>query len=210
MDDFGGLLFIAFLYVMFHLLSRPGQQRSRRPPQSRLPSAPPPESGRVDATQQEGSRLERMLRDLERSLDEVARGGERPAPPASERRAPPPPRGSPAPPARRSTPLPAAEEVEERATLETDPLVVSLETGGERPGRIEVGLEEEAETVEQRRIEAAARRDRPLTLADHRAFDEQIRAVPDHTAVAPRDRVRQLRDAVLWTEILGRPKALRE
>ena len=68
-----------------------------------------------------------------------------------------------------------------------------------------------AEAVVRRRIEAARRRDRALTKADHEAFDARIRQEPaDHTAVARRFTPAQLRDAIVWREILGPPVSERE
>ena len=82
-------------------------------PQARpLPSSPP----RADATQREGARLERLLGELGRTLDQ-ARG---PAGRAPDRR------------------LPSAEDVEERGSLEVTPEVGSLEARA-RSGRARGG-----------------------------------------------------------------------
>ncbi len=81
----------------------------------------------ADATQREGSQLERLLRELERNMEEAGGFPGRPT------------RASlPAP-----TPLPDAEEIEDRTSLEEPERVVSLEqevvrapsgTGGLRRG----------------------------------------------------------------------------
>lgn len=142
----------------------------------------------VDATQQEGSRLERMLRDLQRTLEEAAEpGGSYP-----------------------TLPLPQAEEVEDRRSLEIEPEIVSLEHEVRREARVRVDRDEEAGEFEARRIQAAAARDHARTKADHAAFDERIRQeVVDHTATRAYT-AQQLRDAIVWREILGPPVALRE
>jgi hypothetical protein len=97
------------------------------------------------------------------------------------------------------------EDVEERESLEEPERVVSLETEAPRRERVEYDQDAEAEVIVQRRIEAARARDRALTKSDHKIFDAQIRQEPaDHTAVR-RYTPAQLRDAVVWREILGPP-----
>lgn len=146
----------------------------------------PPVGGR-DATQLEGQRLEELLRNLGRTLDQAAGPMGR----APDRR------------------LPPAEEMEERQSLETIPQVQSLETEPHRPERVRVDQDDEAEQVVARRIAAAEARSAPRTRADHREFDQRIRQEPaDKTATRALTR-RQLRDAVVWREILGAPVSLR-
>jgi len=197
--DFGGLLVLGILWLLFNLISQ-GKGRTRTAPR---PTPQPRPSGAPDPTQQEGSRLERMLRELERSLEGVAErqsgGGSR---------LPSPQR----PTAVRLPPMTAAEEedIEERESLEEPERVVSLETEVWRPERAAYDQDTEAEATVQRRIEAARARDRALGKADHRAFDAKIRQeVADHTAVR-RYTPAQLRDAVVWREILGPPVSERE
>jgi len=102
------------------------------------------------------------------------------------------------------------EDIEERESLEEPERVVSLETEVWRPERAAYDQDTEAEATVQRRIEAARARDRALGKADHRAFDAKIRQeVADHTAVR-RYTPAQLRDAVVWREILGPPVSERE
>lgn len=193
--DFGGLLVLGIVWLLFNLIGQgKGRARSAPPPTPR-----PPPSGAADPTQQEGSRLERMLRELERSLEEAA---DRQS--GSESRLPSPQR--PTPPTR-LPPMTAAEEedIEERDSLEEPEQVVSLEVDVSRRQRAEYAQDTEAEAIVQRRIEAARARDRALDKADHQAFDAKIRPVEaDHTAVR-RYTPAQLRDAVVWREILGPP-----
>jgi hypothetical protein len=102
------------------------------------------------------------------------------------------------------------EDVEERDSLEEPERVVSLETDVRRRERPQYDQDAEAEAIVQRRIEAARARDRALGKADHRAFDISIRQeVADHTAVR-RYTPAQLRDAIVWREILGPPASERE
>jgi hypothetical protein len=97
------------------------------------------------------------------------------------------------------------EDIEERDSPEEPEQVVSLETEVSRRERADYDQDTEAEAIVQRRIEAARTRDRAHGKADHTAFDAKIRQeVADHTAVR-RYTPAQLRDAVVWREILGPP-----
>ena len=227
--DFNGLLVLGVVWLLFNLFGAlrrgerpaPGPRPAPRPPQPGVPTHGRP-VGSADATQREGSRLEQLLRELERNLEQV--GGTQPAPsarvPESVSRSPGEVSGRPAQTSRRpgqssrapAAPLPSAEEVEDRTSLDETPIeVVSLEGEVHRPARQEVDYDGAAEAVVRRRIEAARRRDRALTKADHEAFDARIRQEPaDHTAVAKRFTPAQLRDAIVWREILGPPVSERE
>jgi len=187
--DFGGLLLLGFLWLLFNLLGKSRQQGGRVPGRrSPPPSAAPPSRG--DATQREGTRLEALLREFERALEQGGGTG---------------PLGRPS-----SAPLPPAEEIEERESLETGPEVVSLEREVVRPERPHLSQDEGAERVVARRIAAAEARSGPLTRADHVAFDQRIRPEPaDATAVRPLTTA-ELRRAVVWREVLGPPVGLRD
>jgi hypothetical protein len=104
---------------------------------------------------------------------------------------------------------PSAEEVEERESLEVNPEVRSLETDPVRKARVEVDQDDEAERIAARRFAAAEAQGRPLTKADHRAFDARIRQEPADKTATRGYTARQLRDAVVWREILGPPVSLR-
>jgi hypothetical protein len=206
--DFTGLLILGALYALLHLIGRWQQKKNQEGERHQAPRAGPPgrfppvphEPGSLDATQQEGSRLEMILRHLERALDEGS--AEQPitlSPPPTE--------------AGRSTSWtipsqPEQEEIEERESLEFEPEIVSLETEVRRQPRLRVDQDHDAEQIEVRRISAAAARDKATTKADHREFDQRIHQEPaDKTAVGYT--ARQLRDAVVWREILGPPVSLR-
>lgn len=196
--DFGGLLVLGIVWLLFNLLGRTRGESGSRPrvgPQAPQPR-PQPQTARGtstrDATQQEGSRLEQFLRELERNLDQAARGETQ-----SPARIPAPP-------------LPDDEDVEERDSLERPEQVVSLEMEVKRPARVKYDQDSGAEELVRRRIAAAEARSGPLTKADHRTFDTRIREEPaDHTAVR-RYTPAQLRDAIVWREILGPPVSERE
>lgn len=193
--EFNGFVLLAVLWFVINLIS--SSRRKQVPPTRPRPqrSSEPPRTIRVgvDPTQAEGSRLERMLRDLQRTLEEAAETqGSYPT-------------GFPAP-----LPQPR-EEIEERASLEVEPEIRSLEGEVRRETRRRIDQDEGAAEIEARRIQAAAARDATRTRADHIAFDERIRQQPaDHTAATPGYTAKQLRDAVVWREILGPPVGLRE
>ena len=211
--DFGGLLVLGLVWLVANAIRKAGSGSStEKPPQSppRAPRPPlpggrpgaqrPAAPGRFpadatatrapripDATQVEGERLEQLLRQLGRTLEEAAGPGGRPPDRA----------------------LPPAEE-EERDSLEVTPEVRSLEEHSARTARTEVDQDDDAELVVERRREAAEAHLAPRTRAEHQAFDTRIRAEPaDNTAVNPR-RNQRLRDAIVWREILGPPVSLRE
>ena len=173
---------------------RPPTRQPNRPPITRLPARLPADATKVkvtaplDPTQREGARLEQLLRQLGRTLEDAAGPvGRRP-----------------------DRPLPAAEDQEETESLEVTPVVRSLETEGDRGARAEVDQDDEAESIVARRLRAAESHLTPRSRADHRAFDAKIRQQPaDKTAVAP-TAARRLRNAVVWREILGPPVSLRD
>ena len=189
--EFNGFILLAVLWFLVNLLT---SGRRKQAPPSRPPSRPPSEPRTIqlgmDPSQQEGSRLERMLRDLQQTLEDAARTqGDYPPgfPPA----------------------LPE-EDVEEIGSLEAEPEVVSLENEVKREARVRVDQDDEAAEFETRRIQAAAARDHARTKADHVAFDQRIRQEPaEHTGTRGYT-AQQLRDAMVWREVLGPPVSLRE
>ena len=206
--DIGPALLIGFGWLVFNAIRKAGSKPPappgtppRRPPaaSTRPPARPGPRQlpgprprtispiTGADATQREGSRLETLLRELGRTLDQAA-GPTGRAPDRS---------------------LPSAEEVEERESLEVSPEVQSLETAPRRAARVEVDRDDEAEQVAARRLAAAEAQGKPLTRAEHLAFDARIRQEPADKTATRGYTVRQLRDAVVWREILGPPVSLR-
>ena len=168
--------------------------RKRPPERPRRTPGPVPGAGRagppvsIDATQREGLRLEALLRDLGRTLDQASG----PVGRAPDRR------------------LPSAEEEEEVESLEVEPEVQSLETAPGRPKRAVVDQDEQVEQVVARRLQAAEARSAPRTRADHQVFDARIRQEAADKTATRAYTARQLRDAVVWREILGPPVSLRE
>jgi hypothetical protein len=196
--DFGGLVVLGIVWLLFNLLGRARGETRPRPragpqvPQPRPNSPTARDPSLSDATQREGSRLEQFLRELERNLEQA--GGGQGRTPAT----------LPVP------PLPDDEDVEERDSLEVPERVVSLETEVKRPERVRYDQDSGAEDLVRRRIAAAEARSGAITKADHKTFDTQIRQEPaDHTAVR-RYTPAQLRDAIVWREILGPPVSERD
>ena len=94
--------------------------------------------------------------------------------------------------------------------LEVAPEVESLEREPRRAERAAVDQDDEALQVIARRAASTAARAGGRTPADHRKFDQRIRQEPsDHTATRALT-PRQLRDAIVWREILGRPVSERD
>jgi hypothetical protein len=194
--DFGGLVVLGVVWLLFNLLGRArGESRPRPRTGAQVPQPHPPtarDPSQRDASQREGSRLEQLLRELERNLDQAAGGQGR-----TTVRLPAPP-------------LPDDEDVEERGSLEVPERVVSLETEVKRPARVTYDQDSGAEDLVRRRIAAAEARSGALTTAGHKTFDRQIRQEPaDHTAVR-RYTTAELRHAIVWREILGRPVSERD
>ena len=107
---------------------------------------------------------------------------------------------------RSSVRIEPAEEVEEDESLEVAPVVASLETTGQRAPRVVVDQDSQIEEITRRRVAVAEAHSRPATRADHQRFDARIRATPapaeESPPVTPR---RSLRQAFIWSEVLGKP-----
>jgi hypothetical protein len=184
--EFNWVLVLAVIWFVVNLLSGARRKTQTRPQVSRPQPQPPGRAPLSDATQREGSRLELVLREFERALEQA---------------------GQPSP---TGMSFPEAEEVEERQSLEVEPEVRSLEEDVHREVRRRVDQDDEAEQIELRRIQAAAARDATRTRADHAEFDKRILQEPaEHTATRGYT-AQQLRDAVVWREILGPPVSMRE
>jgi hypothetical protein len=180
-----GIIVLAVVwFLVTNLISWAGRA-SKSPPSTRRPRPARPVGS--DPTQQEGTRLELMLRQVQRALEEAGEGG----PPAETLR---------------------YDETSEGGSLEVDPEVTSLERVVSRPERRRVDQDDEAEQIVARRIKAAAARDTAQSPVDHAGFDERIRQQPaEHTAAQIRTYTPQkLRDAMVWREILGPPVSLRD
>ena len=108
------------------------------------------------------------------------------------------------PAAARTLPAPEPEMVSEEVFEDARPV---------RRQRERVDLDESSADVARRRREAVARREAGRTDADHTAFDARIRQEPaDATRVAvpaPESRP-DLRQALVWREILSPPRSLRD
>jgi hypothetical protein len=157
-------------------------------PQIRQRVVLPPATG-SDPTQREGARLQDLLRELGRTLDEAAsqRSGQTKA-------------GRP----------PTAKRVSERKSLDATSEAKSLEEDVQRPERAVVDADDEAEAIAARRIAAAEANSRPLGAAGHMAFDARVRQEPADATATKGYSMRRVRDAVVWREILGPPVSLRE
>jgi hypothetical protein len=184
---FGWIVFVGFLFWLLQVLRAGATGGS-----GRRPAPPPSHPPRPDATQGEGEQLEQLLRHLEGRLGQgVPEPRPRPKTTVVVRRPAPPqrPRAQPAAPRRDAG----------------QPEGVSLEAPVDR--------EAEAEAIERRRDAAVAARSQALTDADHAVFEARIdadRAAAAANAPAGSLTPHRLREAVVWSEILGLPAGLRE
>lgn len=201
--DPGFAIGIGVLWVVLNLLGRKKRlpDMQQRPRSTQPPSTLPPSTGR-DATQLEGMRLQDLMRELGKTLQDAAGS---PPPPSLPRKLPTAKR--PPIPTRRPSPLVVSGE---GGSLETDSEVQSLEGDVRRPQRAEVDSDDEAEAIAARRIAAAEANRRPLGAADHKAFDARIRKEPADATATRVSSMRRLREAVIWREILGPPVSLRD
>lgn len=197
------LLVVWWLFGLLTSGKRGKQRREQRRPRSgpSLPvPLPPARAEGADPTQQEGSKLERIMREFERALEETAQRRE---------------------PATGTEPSwDAAEEwevepTESRSLEEFEPEVRSMEDDFHRPEREVVVLGGDQDALQAERVAYAEARNRALTTSDHQRFDARIRAlqapVPSVEADAPPDdRQLRLRQAVIWREVLGPPVAMRD
>lgn len=202
-----GMIVLAIIYFILWLFSKLGKQKQRGREQAQDYQT---EVGQGDATQQEGLSLERILRQIEevkRQAEEKERLARLPKPRGdwrSERLSNAGPMGR-----HGRTELEAAEEVEERDTLEAGSLEVEEQVENlDSRVRQRVDQDDEAEALVQRRISEAQARNRALRSADHKAFDKRIREAAPEQKVERRYTAKSMRDAFIWREILGPPKAL--
>jgi hypothetical protein len=175
-------LFFVALAVWFLVSAVSRMGRGSRPP-SGTPRQTPQRSVHLrlgsDRTRQPGSGLEIMLRELQQALES---GASRP-----------------------STGKPAVSRTLEGDSLEVEPEARSLEDEVTRADRGTIDLDDEAQQIVARRLKAAAAREHAPPAETNQVVSSEIRPEPaDHTATRGYTR-RQLRDAVVWREILGPP-----
>lgn len=182
--DFGWVILVAFVFWVLQLVRAGARGRGGRG----RPLPPSSSPGQPGGTQREGAELEQFLRYLERRLggESAPKPSQAPAPVTVKR---------PAAPVRAKSPREA----------DRNPVtVVSLENPVDRAA--------EAEALDRQRVAVATERNRELTDADHAVFTAKIRAGNELAARSPAApaglTVRQLRDAVVWQEILGSPRGL--
>jgi hypothetical protein len=173
--EFNGVLILAAVWFVVSLISRAGRRAQTPRPRSPMPVPRP------TATQQEGTRLELMLRELQRTMEDAGRQ-------------------------QRAREL---ERFDPPHPLEAEPEARSLEEMVSRPARREVDQDDEAEQLVARRIKAAEARDVAQPATGRVALHDRLKQEPaDHTAVRGYS-AQQLRDAMVWREILGPPVGLR-
>jgi hypothetical protein len=209
--EVGPLVVMGLMWVVINALRKGGSRPtggSAKPPSippagSRLPASTRPgaaptrlpgQASSPDATQREGSQLEQLLRELGRTLDQAGQQGKK----RTVRTLPPTRAQLPGQPAKRAEPLVPASEGQ------------SLELDASEHDRAVEDLDDEAERVVEQRRAAAEANLRPLSEADHRVFDERIREEPAAKTATRAYTLKQLREAIIWREVLGPPVSLRE
>ncbi len=193
MEGFSGLIFLAIVYAVLSIVSKAQKGKRGTParPSSKGNTWYPDvlaDHVRTTGTQAEGARLQELLKAMEGVKQQAARG----------------PSGREA-----AYPLPGAEEVEERESLEIQRAPYVRPDRPAPTGNV-VDYDDEANALVQRRIREAEERNRPRTRADHAAFDARIRQKKVVAGTGVPDHIQQLRDAVVWKEILGKPVSLRD
>lgn len=192
------LVFLLIMFLIGGVLQSLGQKNRNRRGRTPIPEA------EEDDAERPKDILQAIREAMEAAERERASGIPRPMP-----QAPTYPRQQ-----ERPSPAPEADSdlfEEETTSLETEPEIRSLEIDLPPKQRPLIDRDEEIEAVVSQRIEAAELRDRPTTAADHQAFDAKIRRKAPQQAPSAEDvRHANLRQAVLWNEILGKPKSLRD
>jgi|1185.fasta_scaffold61101_2 hypothetical protein len=181
--EFNGFLVIGALWFVLTLITRAKGKVSRSrqpgPPSYSRPTALP---SRPDPTQQEGLRLQMVLGDLRRALEEAGQAAS-----SSEE------------------PIARSRQSQRSDSLEMDSEVRSMEREREREP---VDLDDEAAGIEAGRIQAAAARNAGRK-SEAKQPTAPVQQPADHTSASGYS-ARQLRDAVVWREILGPPLGLRD
>jgi hypothetical protein len=222
---FEGLIILGVIYFILNLITKAGKKKEDAASDGRLAAG--------SAEPEQGLSLEKILREIQRAKEraEQQQAASRPAARASikqgagellrqkrleaEARRPQPlqPLNERGPLGRHSrTRLPAAEEIEERDSLEGGSLEVEerIQNFDSRTRAAVVDQDDQAEALVQRRISQANARNAEHRSSDHRNFDKKIRdAVPDIVTVV-RYAPAQMRDAFVWRELLGPPKSMEE
>jgi hypothetical protein len=183
--DFGGLFFLALIWVLFKLVAKSREAApTRRPPESRPGLGP-----LQDPPQEEGRALRMLLQELERAAQRSSGRGGRPT----------------------AGTLPRVEQGERRQSLEVEPRVESLEAAPHRAERVAVDQDDAAEQVIARRAAATTARSAVRTPArGSPQLDPRLQQqAADRTATRALT-PQQLRDAVIWREILGPPVSERD
>lgn len=179
---------------------RRDQQRRTRPGAPAPPPLPPIRAEGGDPTQREGSKLEQMMREFERALEEVSQQRQPKAEPE---------------PSWDSAEEWEVQEAESRSLEDFEPEVRSMEDDFFRPEREVVVLGGDQDALQAGRVAYAENRNRALTAGDHQKFDARIRApqapAASVTPDAPPDaRLLRLRQAMIWREVLGPPVGLHD
>ena len=185
-------------------------QKAQKAAQKQAGARPRPDTG-GERPEDRPTSLEAVLREIEKvktqhRMDSAPQGRMAAAAAAPRRLEPTPGRF----PARRNVPAPRKPVVQdERGPLGRMSQVrlsgVTASEGG--IPRVE-DQDDSAEAIVQARIDAAEARNRAFSEADHESFHERFMQGDAPAGAPARHTNRKLREALIWREILGPPKAL--
>lgn len=198
-SGYEGLIVLGIIYFIVTLVQKAGKRGGRpagQPPEKRLPAA----AGNV--TEPASVSLDTILKEIERVKRQKQLEQQAQRSPLSSR------------PAAKSMAAPRAGPPQRPDVIQDErgPLGRIAKTRLESADEVEVrtSADEQAEGVVQQRLKEVAARNRPVAEANRRTVDPAARAQVGPSAVTLRYTPEQLRQAFVWREVLGPPKALDE
>ncbi|HSB54268.1 MAG TPA: hypothetical protein VLD58_07920 [Gemmatimonadales bacterium] len=233
--SFEGLAILAVIYFVLNLLGKAGKKQGRStvpPPEPEgqpVPGGTQQEGFSLESVLREIERVKSQAQQRQAEPSQVPAG-----PPSRRPKAPPPRSSEPAPRLehpraarvgrmeqvkqdargplgrRADLELPSAEEAEDRTSFDDMPARATPWRPSEPASRVRavVDQDEAAEGVVARRLREVEARNRPISAADHAAFDKSIRQGDGATTAPARFGADRIRQAFIWKEILGPPKSM--
>jgi hypothetical protein len=234
--SFEGLAILAVIYFVLNLIGKAGRKQGRSPApptdagSTSVPGGTQQEGFSLEAVLREIERVKDQAQQRQAAESRKPRKA-----PASRRPKAPPPRSSePAPSLehpraarvgrmeqvkqdergplgrRANFELPSAEEAEDRTSFDEMVVPDAPRRPLDQASRIRTVVDQDdaVEAVVARRLREVEARNRPISAADHAAFDKSIRQGDGPAAPGTRFDADRIRQAYIWKEILGPPKSL--
>jgi len=178
-----GIVLLLFFFVMMSVVRGLANQQKK----GTRPARRPPPRGPSEAGSEQPTSIRDLLDEFRRSMEEAERKAR-----GEDVRVLPPP-----------TPVEAIQ-------LERRPAVKRLPAKAKASSQ-PMDFDDQAEAVIQERRRWAEEHNKALTEADHEAFDARIRKGQQKKPVAQAPtRAHELRQMIIWREVLGPPVALRD